>query len=308
MSDSLPLIAAIEAGGTKFVCGVGTGPHDIHTITRIETTTPHETLEAVSHFISKAKAQHGPISAIGVGCFGPLNLDPESESYGFITSTPKSGWQHTDVVTFLKNRFRVPVGFDTDVNAAVLAEYHWGAGQGIDPLVYLTVGTGIGGGVLVNGQLLHGLSHPEIGHLAVPAPTTAGAIVKEGQCPFHRNCVEGYIAGPAISKRWGVKAEALPLDHPVWEEVADVMGYALMNLCLTLSPKRIILGGGVMSQPHIIPLIAGKTAQHLNGYILQPQLGKEMDRFIVAPGLGSRSGLLGALALGKMALNAAASA
>ena len=308
MSENAPLIAAIEAGGTKIVCGVGTGPHDIHSVVRIDTTNPDDTLESVSRYLSKAKTQHGPIAAIGIGSFGPLDLNPESESYGFITSTPKPGWQHTDVVTFFKNRFKVPVGFDTDVNAAVLAEYHWGAGQGMDPLIYITVGTGVGGGVLVNGKLLHGLSHPEIGHLAVPPPLSSAAIIREGQCPFHRNCVEGFVCGPAISKRWGVKAEALPLDHPVWEEVADVMGYALMNLCLTLSPKRIILGGGVMSQPHIIPLICGKTAQHLNGYILQPQLGREISEFIVSPGLGSRSGLLGALALGRMALDASKSA
>lgn len=305
MSDTPPLIAAIEAGGTKFVCGIGTGPHDIHSVVRIETTTPGDTLEAVSRYLSKAKAQHGPIAAIGVGSFGPVDLNPASESFGYITSTPKPGWQHTDIVTFLKNRFKVPVGFDTDVNAAVLAEYHWGAGKGMDPLIYITVGTGVGGGVLVNGELLHGLSHPEIGHLAVPPPVNSAAVMRDGQCPFHRHCVEGYVSGPAISKRWGVNPESLPLDHPVWEEVADVMGHALMNLCLTLSPKRIILGGGVMSQPHIIPLIRGKTAQHLNGYILQPQFGKDIDQFIVAPGLGSRSGLLGALALGRMALDAA---
>jgi fructokinase len=303
MSEKAPLIAAIEAGGTKFVCGIGTGPHDIQAVTRIETTTPEETLEAVCRFLAKAKAQYGNIAAIGVGCFGPLNLNPASESYGFITTTPKPGWQHTDIVTFLKNRYRVPVGFDTDVNAAVLAEYLWGAGQNMDPLIYITVGTGVGGGVLVNGNLLHGLVHPEIGHLIVPPPVNSLAIMRDGQCPFHKNCVEGYVCGPAISKRWGVKADALPFDHPVWEEIADVMGHALMNLCLTLSPRRIILGGGVMSQPHIIPLIRGKLAQHLNGYLMMPQFGKELDQFVVEPGLGTRSGLVGSLALGRMELD-----
>jgi fructokinase len=145
--------------------------------------------------------------------------------------------------------------------------------------------------------------HPEIGHLAVPPPPNSAAIVREGQCPYHKHCVEGYVCGPAISKRWGVRAEALPLDHPVWEEVADVMGHALMNLTLTLSPRRIILGGGVMSQPHLIPLICGRTAQHLNGYVLQPEIMKDINTYIVGPGLGSHSGLLGALALGMMALD-----
>ena len=305
MSDtSKPLIVAIEGGGTKFVCGIGTGPHDILETTRIDTTTPTETLENVSHWISKMKVAHGPIAAIGIGTFGPVDLNADSETYGFITSTPKPHWQQTDVVSFFKHRFKVPIGFDTDVNAAVLAEYLWGAGQGKDPLIYITVGTGVGGGVLVNGQLLHGLLHAEIGHLIVPEPVNSQAIQREGQCPFHKSCVEGYVCGPSIAKRWGVKADALPPNHPAWEEVADVMGYALMNLTLSLSPKRIILGGGVMQQPHLIPLIQGKLMQHMNGYLMVPELSHDIDKFVVTPGLGTRSGLLGSLALGRMALDA----
>lgn len=305
MSDSSqPLIVAIEGGGTKFVCGIGTGPHDILETHRIDTTTPHDTLENVSHWISRMKVTHGPIAAIGIGSFGPVNLNKDSDTYGFITSTPKPHWQQTDVVTFFKNRFKVPVGFDTDVNAAVLAEYLWGAGQGMDPVVYITVGTGVGGGVLVNGQLVHGLLHPEIGHLIVPQPHNSLAIQRDGQCPYHLSCVEGYVSGPAIAKRWGVKADSLPPDHPAWEEIADVMGYALVNLILTLSPKRIILGGGVMQQPHLIPLIQGKVTQHMNGYLQVAELLYDIDKFIVTPGLGARSGLLGSLALGRMALGA----
>jgi len=304
MSEKQPLIAAIEAGGTKFVCGIGRGPHEVLATQRIDTTTPDETLESVSRWFSKMKTEHGPFEAMGVGSFGPVDLNPNSEAYGFITTTPKPGWQQTDVVTRLKNRFRVPIGFDTDVNAAVLAEYLWGAGQGIDPLIYITVGTGVGGGVLVNGQLLHGALHPEIGHLVVPPPTNSLAQQRECQCPFHKSCVEGYVSGPAIAKRWGVRADTLPLDHPAWEEIADVMAHALMNLCLTLSPKRIILGGGVMEQPQLIPLIRGKLMSHLNGYLLIPQVGRDIDAFIVSPGLGARSGLLGAMALGRMALDA----
>ncbi|MES2594310.1 MAG: ROK family protein [Verrucomicrobiota bacterium] len=302
-SNQQPLIAAIEAGGTKFVCGIGRGPHEILATHRIDTTTPEETLESVCRWFSRMKLEHGPFEAMGVGSFGPVDLNPKSESYGFITSTPKPGWQHTDVVTRLKHRFKVPVGFDTDVNAAVLGEYLWGAGQGIDPLVYITVGTGVGGGVLVNGQLLHGALHPEIGHLAVPPPTNSLAVQRDCQCPFHKSCVEGYVCGPSIAKRWGVRADTLPLDHPAWEEISDAMGHALMNICLTLSPRRIILGGGVMEQPHLIPLIRGKLMSHLNGYLLIPQLGKEIDQFVVPPGLGARSGLLGSLALGRMALD-----
>ncbi len=304
MSQNQPLIAAIEMGGTKVVCGIGTGPHDILETGRIPTTTPEETLEAVSRWLSKAKTTHGPFAAIGIGSFGPVDLNPDSESYGFITTTPKPYWQHTDVVRFFKNRFKVPVGFDTDVNAAVLAEYLWGAGQGKDPLVYITVGTGVGGGVLIHGQLLHGVMHPEIGHLIVPPPQNSLAIQRECQCPFHKSCVEGYVSGTSIAKRWGVKADALPPEHPAWEEIADVMGHALMNLTLSLCPKRIILGGGVMEQPHLIPLIRGKLMQQMNGYLLVPELGHDIDSYLTSPGLGARSGLLGSLALGRMTLDA----
>ena len=302
MSDQ-PLIAAIEMGGTKIVCGIGTGPHDLRSVHRIETTTPEETLEAASRWLSKMKIEYGHFASLGIGTFGPVDLNPNSEAYGFITTTPKPGWQQTDIVTFFKNRFRVPVGFDTDVKAAVLAEYLWGAGQGMDPVVYITVGTGVGGGVLVNGQLLHGAMHPEIGHLSVPPPKNSYAVQRECQCPFHRSCVEGYVSGTSIAKRWGVRADMLPFEHPAWEELADVMGHALMNLCLTLSPKRIILGGGVMEQPQVIPLIRAKLMHHLNGYLLIPQVGREIDQFIVSPGLGAHSGLLGSLALGRIALD-----
>lgn len=297
-----PLIAAIEGGGTKFVCGLGRSPDEMLATHRVETTTPDETLDLVCDWLSQMKHQHGPFEAIGVGTFGPVDLDPQSETYGYITSTPKPGWQQTDVITPLKDRFKVPVGFDTDVNAAALAEFLWGAGQGMDPLIYITVGTGVGGGVWVNGQLLHGALHPEIGHLAVPPPLNSLAVNPDCQCPFHKSCVEGYVCGPAIAKRWGVRAEMLPVDHPAWEEIADVMAHALMNLTLTLSPKRIILGGGVMAQPQLIPRIRGKLISHLNGYLLIPQLQREIEQYIVPPGLGSHSGLLGSLALGRMAL------
>ena len=302
MSDQA-LIAALEMGGTKIVCGIGTGPHDLRAVHRIETTTPKDTLEAASNWLSQMKIEHGHFSALGIGTFGPVDLNLNSEAYGFITTTPKPGWQQTDIVTFFKDRFRVPIGFDTDVNAAVLAEYLWGAGRGMDPVIYITVGTGVGGGVLVNGQLLHGAMHPEIGHLSVPPPKNSDAVQPECQCPFHRSCVEGYVSGTSIAKRWGVRADMLPFEHPAWEELADIMGHALMNLCLTLSPKRIILGGGVMEQPHIIPLIRAKLMHHLNGYLLIPQVGREIDQFIVSPGLGTRSGLLGSLALGGSALD-----
>lgn len=305
MNTEAPLIAAVEAGGTKFNCAVGRSPDEILASTRIPTTTPSETLDAVLRFFAGAKAKHGAFSALGLGCFGPVDLDEESESFGFITSTPKPGWQNTDIVGTLKARFRLPIGFDTDVNGAVLGEYYWGAGQGLDPLVYITVGTGVGGGVLIGGKLHHGLVHPEIGHLLVPPTLVTKAISIEGHCPFHRNCVEGYVSGPAIAARWGVSAEKMPPESPAWREVAEVLAYLCVNLTLTLSPRRIILGGGVMKQPHLLALVQGHFKTILNGYLRAPEFGAKLDQYLVAPALGDDAGLLGALALGRIALNKA---
>ncbi|MBK8093893.1 MAG: ROK family protein [Verrucomicrobiaceae bacterium] len=297
-----PLIAAIEAGGTKFVCAIGTGPDDLRDIARFPTTTPEATLTEVCRHLSMMKSKHGPFQAIGIGSFGPIDLDTNSKTYGYITTTPKPGWQFVDVASMLRTRYHVPVALDTDVNAAVLGEYLWGAGQGIDPLVYITVGTGVGGGALVHGQLLHGLLHPEMGHIMVPPPSNSSAVQAICHCPFHKSCVEGYISGAALAVRWGVKADALPEEHPAWEEVADVMAHALANITLTLCPRRIILGGGVMSQAHILPLIRGKFSKVLNNYLRVHETGAGLDDFIRPPGLKDQSGILGALALGGYAL------
>lgn len=302
MSNPSPLIAAIEAGGTKFVCAVGTGPDDLRDIARIPTTTPGETLAEVDRYLSMAQSKHGPFAAIGVGSFGPVDLDKASKTYGCITTTPKPGWQSVGVVNRLQSRYQVPVAFDTDVNAAVLGESLWGAGKNTDPLVYITVGTGVGGGVLVHGQLLHGILHPEIGHLMVPAPQHSKAVHDICHCPFHKNCVEGYVSGAALAARWGVRADTFSNDHPAWQETAKVMAHALANITLTLCPRRIILGGGVMQQPHILPLIRKSLAKVLNGYFKVPEMDQSLDHFIVPPGLNGHSGILGALALGDRAL------
>lgn len=298
------LIAAVEAGGTKFVCAVGTGPDGILDECTISTTSPKDTIHAVARFFSGAKAKHGAFAAVGIGSFGPVDLNPLSGTYGYITTTPKHGWQHTDLVGPLRSQFKVPVGFDTDVNAAVFGEYMWGAGKGCDPLIYITVGTGIGGGVIVNGHLLHGVLHPEMGHLQVPPPVDREAISPECQCPFHKSCMEGYASGPAIMKRWGKRADLLPADHPVWEDVSDVLAAGIVNLILTLSPRRIILGGGVMHQQHLFPLIRSKVTRNLNGYLQVHEITRGIDSYIVPPGLGDRAGLLGAIALGQGALRA----
>jgi fructokinase len=295
------LIAAIEAGGTKINCTIGTGPDDLRSIKRIETTDPTETLREVLHYLDHGSKEHGHFSAIGVGSFGPIDLSPHSDTYGYITTTPKPGWKYTDLLGSLKEVFHVPMGFDTDVNAAALAENLWGAGKGCDPLVYLTIGTGIGGGVLVNGKPLHGALHPEIGHLFVPQ-IMSEAPDPDGICPYHGSCLEGLVSGPAIASRWGAPAESFPETHECWGEFSTLLALGLVNLILTLSPRRIILGGGVMHQTHLFPMIREEVQRLLNGYLQTRELMEDIDSYIVPPGLGDQAGILGALALGKEAL------
>ena len=302
MIPRAPLIAAIEAGGTKFNVALGTGPDDLRATARIPTTTPAETMSAVLAWLSDAAREHGPFAAIGVGSFGPLELDPASPYYGYITSSPKLAWQRTDVVGPLRERFSVPVGFDTDVNAAALGEARWGAGQGIDPLVYLTIGTGVGGGAMINGRPLHGLLHPEMGHLQVPAASPPGIADPRCQCPFHDSCLEGYVSGPAIAARWGAAAETLPAGHPAWQDAAETLARGLVSIITILSPRRIILGGGVMHGPGVLAAVRTAVLQQLNGYLQIGSLLDDIEHYITAPGLGDRAGVLGAIALGQQAL------
>ena len=291
------LYGGVEGGGTKFVCVVGSGPGDIRAETRFPTTTPAETMGQAVAFFRQQEAVHGRLEAIGLACFGPLDPDPGSPSYGRIQPTPKPGWSGADVVTPLKEAFGVPVGFDTDVNGAALAEWRWGAAQGCDPVLYLTIGTGIGGGVLVNGKLLHGLIHPEMGHIFIPHDRERDPF--PGSCPFHGDCFEGLANGPALLKRWGQPAETLPPDHPAWEIEATYIAYALANYITSLSPQRIVLGGGVAQQTQMFPLIHQKVPQILNGYIHAPQILERITEYIVPPGLGGRAGVLGAIALAE---------
>jgi fructokinase len=292
-----PLYGGIEGGGTKFVCAVGSGPSDILAEVRFPTTTPEETLgKAIAFF-----KQQGELAALGVACFGPLDPDPASPTFGRILPTPKPGWTNADVVGALKTGLGLPVGFDTDVNGAALAEWRWGAGRGCDPVLYLTIGTGIGGGAVVNGKLLHGLLHPEMGH--IPLPRNPARDPFAGVCPFHGDCFEGLASGPALEKRWGIKAEALPANHPAWELEAHYIALALASYLVTLSPQKIILGGGVTQPTHMLPRIREKTRAVLGGYIQSPRITQDIDHYIVAPGLGARSGVLGALALGQAILS-----
>ena len=294
----MSLYGGVEAGGTKFVCIVAGGPGDIREEMRFPTTTPEETLSRTIKFFSNyMKNNDENIDAIGVACFGPVDLDKNSPTYGAITSTPKPGWANTDVVSRLENALNVPVAFDTDVNGAAVGEGKWGAAQGLDHFIYLTIGTGIGGGAVVAGKPLHGLVHPEMGHIMMAQNREKDPF--EGYCPFHGTCFEGMCSGPAMKARWGQPAETLGADHPAWELEAEYIAEALHTFITVLSPQRIILGGGVMQQEHLFSMIRDKVKASLNGYVQSPAILENIDAYIVPPGLGNRAGVLGALALAQ---------
>jgi fructokinase len=293
------LYGAIEAGGTKFVCAVGSGPEDVQAQLRFPTTTPGETLARTIAFFQQLAT---PLAAIGIGAFGPISLDHQAPDYGYITSTPKPGWAQTDVAGTIERALGVPVGFDTDVNVAALGEQRWGTAQGLTTFLYLTVGTGIGGGGLSNNRLMHGLLHPEMGHLFLPHDRQADPF--PGICPYHGDCLEGLASGPALHARWGVAAETLPSDHPAWALEAHYLALACVSYICTLSPQRIILGGGVVSQSHLFPLIRREVQTLLNGYIQSPAILQQIDAYIVPPALGNLVGVLGALALAEQVAGA----
>ena len=296
----------IEAGGTKFVCVVTDEEKNILAETRFPTTTPQETLGRVFDFFEQQnnEALPEPISALGVACFGPIDPNPASRKYGYITTTPKPGWADTPVTEPLQKMFGIPVAIDTDVNAAAVGEGKWGAAQGLDDFLYMTIGTGIGGGGVVHGKPLHGLVHPEMGHIRIPHDKERDPYA--GFCPFHGDCFEGLAAGPAVKGRWGVPGDQLPADHPAWELEAHYIAFALHSLICALSPQRIILGGGVMQQEHLFPLIRAEVVKSLKGYVQSPAIIQAIDHYIVPPGLGGRAGVLGAVALAQQALHEAA--
>ncbi len=285
---------AIEAGGTKFICAIGSGPDDLRAQVRIPTTSPTETLRQVVNFLRQGQTLYGPLVAIGVASFGPLDPHRRSPTFGHILATPKPGWSNVNIAGIFQENFDLPIAFDTDVNGAALAEWRWGAAQGCDSALYLTVGTGIGGGAVVNGALVHGFLHPEMGHLLIRHDPQRDPF--PGICPFHGDCLEGLASGPSIEKRWGQKAETLPDDHPAWELEAHYLALALENLICTLAPQKIILGGGVASRGHFLPLLRQETQRLLGGYLSHLPA---METYIVPPALGERAGVLGALALAK---------
>ena len=299
MSSVRPLLGGIEAGGTKFVCGIGSGPDDLET-TQFPTTTPTETIGRCIAFLRERART--PLAAIGIASFGPVDLHPDSPSWGHITTTPKAGWPQTDLAGPIQKVFRVPVAFDTDVNGAALAEHRWGAARDVNDCVYLTVGTGIGGGAICGGRLIHGLLHPEMGHMRIPHDPDTDPF--PGNCPFHGDCLEGLASGPAIQARWGCRADELSREHRAWDIEARYLALAVSNLACTISPARIILGGGVMEQRHLFDLIHQHTLALLNGYLESERITAQIDRYILPPGLGNRAGVLGALALAETALAA----
>jgi fructokinase len=293
------LFGGIEAGGTKWVCAVGDGPQGLRAQKRIETRKPAETITAAIEFFREQEVQHGRLAAVGIGSFGPLDPERRSPTFGYITTTPKPGWADTDVAGPIGRALDVPVGFDTDVNAAALGERRWGAAQGLENFIYLTIGTGIGGGAMVNGQLVHGLIHPEMGHIRLPHDREADPF--PGWCPYHGDCLEGLAAGPALEHRWGQRGETLPEDHPAWPLQARYLALALVNFICTLSPQRIILGGGVMEQLQLFPMVRAGVQELLNEYVQAKEILEEIEAYIAPPGLGAQAGVLGAIALAEEA-------
>jgi fructokinase len=284
------LYGCIEAGGTKFVVGVVAAPDDIRETERFDTTTPNETIGSVIAWLKDAQGRHGALAAIGIASFGPLELERSAANWGHITATTKAHWSDSDFGARVERELGLPVGFDTDVNGAALAESRWGAGQNQRACVYVTIGTGIGGGAIIDGKPLHGLSHPEMGHIRSQRhPDDMGFA---GICPFHGDCLEGLASGPAIKARWGASLSELPADHPGHEVIAWYLAQMAVTLQSIMEPGRIILGGGVTGTPGLIQRVKRHAAELGKGYFRG-----NPDEIIVPPGLGDRAGLLGGLAL-----------
>jgi len=294
---SAQLYGGIEAGGTKFVCVVVGDPGRVIEEIRFPTTTPEETLQNSIQFF-RPFIESGQIQSIGVGCFGPLDLDPASPTYGHILSTPKPHWSSADVLGTLQRALKVKIAFDMDVNVAAVGEYIWGASRGVDPSLYLTIGTGIGGGYILDGKPLIGMLNLEMGHIRIPHSRESDPF--NGNCPFHGDCFEGLANGPAIEKRLGVRGSDVPESDAFWDLEAEYIASALTNYILTLSPRKIILGGGVMQREFLFPKIREKVLKQLNGYVVHKNLLEDIDNYIVPPALGNRSGSMGAIALASL--------
>ena len=290
------LFGTLEAGGTKMVLSIGNERNELLEQAIIPTEAPEKTIPAMTGWF-----RDKGITALGIGSFGPVDLNPASPTYGWITKTPKPGWSDTPLLPPMRDALGVPAMIDTDVNAAALAEWKLGAAKGLNSCMYVTVGTGVGAGLVIEGKLVHGLVHPELGHMLLRQepgdPTPAGF------CPYHRGCLEGLASGPAIAKRWGTEARNLSPEHEAWELEASYLAQMCMNAVCAFSPEKIILGGGVMQQKHLLPLIRQKTLKLLDGYVCAKEITEQIDSYIVEPGLGTKSGATGALLLARMAID-----
>lgn len=282
-------LGALEAGGTKMVCAIGNEKGEIFERVTFPTETPQITVPPMIEFF-----QSHDIEALGIGCFGPIDLNRDSETYGYITTTPKLAWSNYNIVGAFQEALKIPVGFDTDVNGSALGEATWGVTKGIENSIYITIGTGVGAGIICNGKLLHGMLHPEAGHVLL---TRHPSDTYKGKCPYHSNCLEGLAAGPAIEERWGKKGVELADRKEVWELEAYYIAQALVDYILTLSPQRIILGGGVTHQSQIMPMIHQEVLRQLNGYLKTKEL-EDIEHYIVLPSLNDNQGIMGALKLG----------
>ena len=287
-------LGALEAGGTKMVCAIGDETGSIFEQVSIATETPDITVPKLVQYFQEKR-----IDALGIGCFGPIELDRSSPMYGYITSTPKTAWRNYNIVGVFDDALQCPIGFDTDVNGSVLGEVTFGQAKGKDCVIYLTVGTGVGGGIYIEGKLLHGMLHPETGHVLIQKRDSDRYA---GKCPYHKNCLEGLASGPAIEERWGTKAAFLSDRPEVWELEADYIAQALANYILTLSPRMIILGGGVMHQEQLFPMIREKVTQMLGGYIQAKEL-EVMEHYIVPASLRDDQGIMGCLELARRAFD-----
>ena len=285
-------IGALEAGGTKMVCAIGDEFGTIQEQISIPTEDPSITMPQIIAYFKEKK-----VDCIGIGCFGPIDLNQKSSTYGFITSTPKLAWKNYDILGTMKRELGVPIGFDTDVNGSVLGEVTFGCAKELESVIYITIGTGVGVGVYQNGQLLHGMLHPEAGHILLQK---RGDDLYEGKCPYHKTCLEGLAAGPAIEDRWGAKAITLTDKKEVWELEAHYIAQAILNYIYTYSPQKIILGGGVMHQEHLFKLIREEVIKLNGGYINTKELS-DINNYIVPASLCDEQGIMGALELGRQA-------
>lgn len=289
------LYGGVETGGSWCVCALGSGPEGVEAMVKFPTSSPSETLERITDFF----AAHPRPRALGVASFGPVDLHRSSPTWGYVTTTPKPGWQQTPLGPQLSERLRLPVVFDTDVGAAALAECLWGAGRGAQSLCYLTVGTGIGGGLVIDGRPWHGLMHPEVGHIRINHDRLLDPF--PGSCPWHGDCWEGLASGAAIAARHGCAPEQLENPHPAWELEAGYLAQGLLNIICVASPQRVVIGGGVMQHQGLLELVRARLVRLLGGYLQTPLLAGDLTGFLLASELGDEAGVFGALALAQLA-------